>query len=95
LGIESKQDSLSVPHELKFFQNKKLKEIVCGNNFTFAICGNFISFISLKKIKFLVGDVMTMGNLEMAIKMTDILQQKLNSLKKRKLFKFLVEIFIV
>jgi alpha-tubulin suppressor-like RCC1 family protein len=32
--------STNVPIELKFFKIENLKEIVCGSEFSFAICGN-------------------------------------------------------
>jgi alpha-tubulin suppressor-like RCC1 family protein len=31
--------SINVPVELKFFKNENLKEIVCGDEFSFAVCG--------------------------------------------------------
>jgi alpha-tubulin suppressor-like RCC1 family protein len=34
--------STNVPEELKFFDQLKLKELICGSHFTFGICG--ISF---------------------------------------------------
>jgi alpha-tubulin suppressor-like RCC1 family protein len=31
--------SINVPIELKFFKNENLKEIFCGDEFSFAVCG--------------------------------------------------------
>jgi alpha-tubulin suppressor-like RCC1 family protein len=31
--------STNTPQELSFFNDIKLKEIICGEEFTFAICG--------------------------------------------------------
>jgi alpha-tubulin suppressor-like RCC1 family protein len=41
LGNGNKK-SINVPEELKFFDQIKLKDLICGYYFTFAICG--ISF---------------------------------------------------
>jgi alpha-tubulin suppressor-like RCC1 family protein len=42
--------STNVPVELKFFKNENLKEIFCGDEFSFALCGISI-FISLQENK--------------------------------------------
>jgi alpha-tubulin suppressor-like RCC1 family protein len=38
LGIAD-NESTNVPVELKFFKNENLKEIFCGSEFSFAVCG--------------------------------------------------------
>jgi alpha-tubulin suppressor-like RCC1 family protein len=48
LGIGEYYKSTNVPVELKFF--KSLKEIVCGDEFSFALCG-ISKFISLQENK--------------------------------------------
>jgi alpha-tubulin suppressor-like RCC1 family protein len=43
LGIGEDRNFYDVPQELNFFENLELKEINCGNGFSFAICGKFQS----------------------------------------------------
>jgi hypothetical protein len=54
--------SINVPIELKLFKNEIVKEIICGSDFSFALCG-ILNFLSLQENKVFSWGKNEFGNL--------------------------------